>query len=444
MTIIAECLTIGALVFVTLCVEPGFALSALCALVILGGVSLFFMRRMYDRWAQEMHRCTTNQIATIQSSLQGFKDIKLAGKEDFFLSRYLRVRRQMSGSLVRLEFCRGWPPIGMETVFLGSIMLALIWLLLGGVSAQQFIPSVILFTYAGIRIIPAFNRVVVRYLSLRSALPALTEFQMAMDDSPESVSESLQAVLPEQIEKIELQGLEFTYPGQRAARVHSLDLTIDVGTSIAIVGTTGSGKTTLLHLIIGLLAPEKGTIRCDRIDIQSAMRSWQRKIGYVAQDSFMLPTTIQSNVTLGDADDTVDLARLNAACQAAQLNSWVESLPDGLQTKIGEYGLSISGGQRQRIAIARALYQAPQILALDEATSALDSDTEQALLRAIMGNSNLTVLMVSHRMLATLCCERVVYMEKGEIADVRTIDAGQSVICEADGTIRNRVNCNTR
>ena len=174
--------------------------------------------------------------------------------------------------------------------------------------------------------------------------------------------------------------MSYTYVGEREPVLLGVDLTIARGESVGIVGSSGAGKSTLVDVLLGLLAPSAGRITVDGRDIRTALRSWQRHIGYVPQEPFLLDDTLRRNVAFGIADAEIDDRRVDSALRLAQLADFVATLPDRLDTLLGERGTRLSGGQRQRVAIARALYHEPEVLVFDEATSALDSPTERELI----------------------------------------------------------------
>ena len=193
-------------------------------------------------------------------------------------------------------------------------------------------------------------------------------------------------------------------------------LTIKKGQSVALIGSSGAGKTTLADIIMGLLKPQTGTVYMDGIDIFTIPRQWARIIGYVPQAVFLIDDTVRSNVAFGLKKNEIDDEKVWEALRQAQLKEFVEELPYGLDTIVGERGVKFSGGQRQRIAIARALYENPDILVLDEATSALDSETETAVMESIDAlQGSKTLIIVAHRLTTIRNCD-VIYEIKDGVA----------------------------
>ncbi|MCI8409686.1 MAG: ATP-binding cassette domain-containing protein, partial [Lachnospiraceae bacterium] len=186
--------------------------------------------------------------------------------------------------------------------------------------------------------------------------------------------------------------------------------------SIAIIGASGAGKTTIVDIILGLLYPQKGKITIDGIDIQEDYYGWLNKIGYIPQTIFMLDDTVKNNIAFGLQSEDIDEVRVWKALEDAQLSEHIRSLPEGINTEIGEKGVRFSGGQRQRLGIARALYHNPEILIFDEATSALDNDTEAAIMESINRfQGEKTMIIIAHRLETIKNCDLVYRVEKGKI-----------------------------
>lgn len=216
---------------------------------------------------------------------------------------------------------------------------------------------------------------------------------------------------------IRLEGVSLTYPERQRPALTGIDLEIPAGSCIALVGSSGGGKSSLVDLLVGLLSPAEGRILVDGLDLERIdLDSWQRKLGVVSQDVLLLNDTIRANIafTLPEADDG-DIRRVAAAADAA---SFIEALPDGYDTLIGERGLRLSGGQRQRLSLARALLKEPELLILDEATSALDSPSEARILAAVdCFARGRTMLMVAHRLSSVLHADQIVVLEAGRIVE---------------------------
>ena len=216
--------------------------------------------------------------------------------------------------------------------------------------------------------------------------------------------------------EITLQDITYKYPNSEALIFDHADMTIPIGSAVGIVGTSGSGKTTIVDVMLGLLNLQTGSILADGVDVQTNYEGWLKNIGYIPQTIFMIDSTIRKNVAFGIADEDIDDNRVWEVLKEAQLDEFVHTLPDGLDTGIGERGIRISGGQRQRIGIARALYEDPEVLVLDEATSALDNDTEAAIMESINRlHGKKTLVIIAHRLQTIEKCDMVFRVENGQI-----------------------------
>ena len=197
---------------------------------------------------------------------------------------------------------------------------------------------------------------------------------------------------------------------------------IERGEFCVIVGASGAGKTTVVDILLGLLEVRSGDVLADGVNVKENYRGWLKNIGYIPQMIFMLDDTIRKNVAFGIPEEEIDEKRLWEVLKEAQLDAFIKSLPEGLDTSIGERGIRLSGGQRQRIGIARALYHDPEVLILDEATSALDNDTEAAIMDSINSlHGKKTLIIIAHRLQTIEKCDIVYRVEEGKIQKEREV-----------------------
>jgi ATP-binding cassette subfamily C protein len=217
--------------------------------------------------------------------------------------------------------------------------------------------------------------------------------------------------------------VSFSYEAGATPAIRHVYLRLNAGESLGIVGTTGSGKSTLIALLLGLLQPTSGRILIDGGPLIGFERAWQRLIGYVPQDPYLLDDTLRRNVAFGVADAAIDDQRVARACTLAQLDDFIRQLPQGMDTMLGEDGARLSGGQRQRVAIARALYNDPAILVFDEATAALDNQTEREVTKAIATlHGSRTLMVIAHRLSTVQGCDRLIFLQDGRVAAAGTYD----------------------
>ena len=419
-----ESLVVLAITAVLFATAPGLTLAVAVGIGGTGGMLLGFTRARSMRWGAQIHRLERDVLQGVQQTLGAAKEIRMLGREGFFLAEFVQRQNALVGVRRRGDLVGALPRLLVETVFvLSALGLVLLATLLGH-TGHELVPLLGLYAYAGFRLVPSANRWMMSVNEVRlggasvNALAADLERLAAIELPLES------AVAPLPFEhSLELDHVEFTYEGADRAALRDVCLAIRRGESIGVVGPTGSGKTTLVDVLTGLLAPTSGRLLVDGRPLPAAPRAWQRAIGYVPQSVVLVDDSLRRNVALGVPEREIDEARLAAAIERAQLGEFVSGLPDGLETTVGENGVRLSGGQRQRVGIARALYHSPSLLVFDEATSALDNHTEAALLGAIEGlRGTRTLILVAHRLSSVRPCDRLVLLDDGRVVAVGRYD----------------------
>ncbi|MBE9069077.1 ATP-binding cassette domain-containing protein, partial [Leptolyngbya cf. ectocarpi LEGE 11479] len=302
----------------------------------------------------------------------------------------------------------------------------------GGI--QELTAVLGVFAVAGMRIIPSSSMFLQSLASLRNGTHTLDvlyhdlreiETYIAQNDQKMSlIQKSSEVKANDKAENhslsfnssIQLNQVTYNYPEVETPALNNLSLNLKKGQSIAFIGKSGAGKTTLVDLILGLLVPNGGDVRVDDVSIYKDIRAWQNLVGYIPQTIFLMDDTIERNIAFGVPDDLIDHTKLQKAIEAAQLGEFINSLPENINTVVGERGVRLSGGQRQRIGIARALYHEREILVLDEATSALDNETEQLVSESISALAGTkTLIIIAHRLSTIEKCDYVYMLQSGEI-----------------------------
>jgi len=271
------------------------------------------------------------------------------------------------------------------------------------------------YLYVGFRLMPGLNRIINQLNLFKSAIPSI---ERVHQEYTTVAAKENYINIPDFVFKksICLQNISFSYLNIEKNVIKNVSLEINKGECIGIVGETGSGKSTLVDVILGLLKPHEGSVLIDE-KYQVNSYQWHKKIGYVPQSVYLIDDTIEANIAFGDKE--VDELKLNIAIDAAQLRKFIDALPNGYKTIVGERGIRLSGGERQRISIARALYRNPEVLVFDEATSALDNETESRLMETINAvRQNHTVIMIAHRLTTLRDCDRIIVMENGFIKQI--------------------------
>lgn len=415
--LITEILVLLGIFALLLAVEPLGALLVVSILGLAGWGFNQFTRSYVLRWGKDLQHHDGLRIQHLQQGLGGAKDVKLLGRESDFLDQYwlhnissanIGLRQDTLGALPRL-----WLEL-LAVTGLVSLVLVMIW---QGKPLDTLLPTLGLFAAAAFRVMPSGNRVINAIQSLHYSLPVIDTLHGELRLFNATKSPPQGQHLPFN-NALSLERVCFQYHSAESQALCGISLKILRGTSVGFIGGSGAGKSTLVDIILGLLTPQSGTIKIDGIDIQTNLRGWQDQIGYVSQSIFLTDDTLRRNVAFGLPDDQIDEAAVWRAILAAQLEQFVNELPQGIDTLVGERGIRLSGGQRQRIGIARALYHDPQVLVLDEATSSLDNATEYGVMEAVRAlQGDKTILIVAHRLSTVEHCDRLFRLERGKLVE---------------------------
>lgn len=420
MSILTEGLVLLGIASLLLVVEP---LGAMLVVLVLGGAVWGFhriTRARITRWGQARQYHDGLRIQHLQQGLGGAKDVKLLGREGDFLAQY-RVHNTQSARVGQFQATlQQIPRLWLEFLVMAGMAALVITMLAQGRDMASIMPTLGLFAVAAFRLMPSVNRVLGAVQSLRYSLSVINtlheELKLAV---PEPAAQNINGTAFQH--EISLADISYTYPGAPTPALNGLSLTIQKGESVGFIGPSGSGKSTLVDVILGLLPPGAGQVAVDGQDIQQNLRAWQDQIGYVPQSIYLTDDTLRRNVAFGIPGEQIDAAAVQRAIKDAQLEEFVTSLPDGIETIVGERGIRLSGGQRQRIGIARALYHNPAVLVLDEATSALDTTTERGVMQAVRAlQGSKTILIVAHRLSTVEHCDRLYRLEQGRVVEEGT------------------------
>jgi ATP-binding cassette subfamily C protein len=417
LTLTMETLTVSAILILLVFAEPAISFVAF---VLLGGATFLFVRLVRGRLIYYGQEIQFHRAKMMQAVVEGIGCLKIArvlGRERHFFEAFAAHADRFGAANRFRQVMLDLPRLYLETAGMFGLVVVAAILLAEKRSAQTIIPILSLLAVAVVRMIPSFNRINagltgLRYgrFSLDAVFADLTELTPEVEHENGSTER-----LPFR-EAIHVQNVEFTYPGAALPSLRGVQLTIPRGTAVGIVGPTGSGKTTLVDVILGLLKPDAGKILIDDQDLSRHTRAWQRQVGYVPQDIYLMDDTIRRNVAFGIRDADIDDAAVNRAIEAAQLSSFIDSLPQGLETVVGERGVRLSGGQRQRIGIARALYTDPEVLVFDEATSSLDTETERYVMQAVEQlRGTRTIILIAHRMSTVRGCDQLFFLSGGRV-----------------------------
>lgn len=402
-------------------VEP---VGTLAVLLVFGLSTFMFQRttrRRIDNWGYQVDYHETKILQHLQEGFGGAKDVKVLGRENEFLSQHekhlgesIRINRIYN---VILTLPRSF----MEIITIIGLCLLVVSMVVRGRELADIVPILGLFAAAAFRVMPSINRLLMATQTLifnRSIIASV--YKDFLLDSPDSLSLKSESKFATQLELI---NVSFKYPTAATASLQNVSLVVKRGEAVGFVGPSGAGKSTLVDVILGLFAPTTGVVKVDGQDVQQNLRNWQNQIGYVPQAIYLTDDTLRRNVAFGLNDENIDDNLVSNAIRLAQLEEFVATLPEKLETVVGERGVRLSGGQRQRIGIARALYHNPSVLVLDEATSSLDTPTEHGVMQAVQAlQGSKTVLIVAHRLSTVEYCDRLYKIENARITEEGTFD----------------------
>jgi len=410
--------SLGLMVFLLLA-APLVTLGTASTLAVFVAATLVITKRGSRRWGKESEQRGRQALKDAQESLGGIREIKILGREDAFGQSFATTQETLARARRRHGWLTAVPRIAIETIFVSSVVLVVALATVGGRSGRDVVPLLGLFAYAGFRLIPSANRLLLHVDSLRSAgaaIDRLTSHRAEFLRDLARVEPETDRGAIEFQDALTLERVSFRYGDATPFVLSEISATIRRGQSIGVVGPTGAGKSTLIDLIFGLLEPSVGRIAVDGVDIRGARRAWQRRIGYVPQTAFLFADSLRKNIALGIPAEAIDEGRVREALMLVQLAEFVDGLPAGLDTPIGERGIRLSGGQRQRVAIARALYHDPELLVLDEATAALDNQTERELTEAIERlRGRKTLIVIAHRLSTVQRCDALMFLSQGRL-----------------------------
>lgn len=423
---VTEIVVAGFLCIVLVVVSPVMSLFIFCIFL---GMTLMITKVLKPRLNAIGHKNQQIQSRIAKwriQSIYGLKDVKVLHREEFFVRNYYESGAIGADVARNYAVFNNLPRLLIETIFMASMLLFIMLYMLRGGNITVLIPQLSAFAVAGIRVMPGTNRINTYLSEIAYSQPCLdylyenltANMKMDVNGSVTGLARGggaqTQEVRTHLQDKIVLDHITYAYPNTEKNIFTDAHMEVKKGQSVGIMGPSGAGKSTVVDILLGLLRVQAGTITCDGANIFDNYADWLSKIGYIPQSIYLIDESIRDNIAFGIDGDKIDDRRIWEVLEEAQLKEFVEELPEGLDTTIGDRGVRISGGQRQRLGIARALYHNPEILVFDEATSALDNDTEKAVMDAINNfHGRKTMVIIAHRLNTIAKCD-VIYKVDGE------------------------------
>ena len=409
-------------IFSLLALTNGIALSLL---VIILGVLVFGYDRVFrsriKEYGRQSHHYATRLVQGVNEGIEGFKEIRILGREKYFYDLIKHNAERWTQNQGKTNIISSSPRYFLEFVLITFIVMLVITAYLFGNNLKALVPTIGFIGMAALRLLPVIHGLSNSLVHLRHnrfAVGWLYTDLIKLKESPKPVLKSSTKSTNGEFHELVLDGIQYFYPESKMPALDQISLRIQEGETVGFIGPSGAGKTTLVDLILGLLKPSKGSLLYNGEELKGSLSGWQSQIAYLPQQVFLIDNTLRNNVALGINDNEIDDQLVHESLNNASLQEFVDTLPQGFETKLGERGVRLSGGQRQRVAIARAFYHGRNVLVMDEATSALDHETESEIVEEIKRlKGKKTIIVIAHRLTTVQHCDRIYYLEKGKIVN---------------------------
>ena len=422
---LASEVVVSSLIFMVLLLnDPGMTLFIIA---VFGLLTLFIVKVFKPRLNRIGARNQAIQSRIAKWRIQatyGLKDVKVLNREEFYVRNYYETGKVGAEVARNYAVLNNMPRLLIETVFIVSVLGFLVVYINGGGDITAMVTTISAFAIAAVRVLPSVNRINTYITEIAYTQPSLDFVYDNLQEGMKTDAMLAERKAYSQVEKlkldhqIELDHISFHYPDSDKNIFEDAHMIVPKGKSVGIIGTSGAGKSTIVDILLGLLHAQTGMITCDGVDIFKNYESWLAQIGYIPQSIYLIDESIRDNIAFGIDADKIDEKRIWEVLEEAQLKEFVEELPEGLDTTIGDRGVRLSGGQRQRIGIARALYNDPEILVFDEATSALDNDTEAAVMEAVNSfHGRKTMIIIAHRLNTIEKCDMIYKVENMKLVE---------------------------
>ena len=419
---LAEATSTFCIILVLVYSEPAIFVLMLAFLAVPAYLFQRSVRSYLRRISSRMRELGVAAMTSLREVFGAIKEVKVTGSEGYTTRTHSRLNDERNRLDANYGVVQELPKIILENAFLGGMVFVIAIYVVLNDSVSGSLAYLGVLAIAGFRAVPVINKGLTIINSAGFCAASVSEIRDQLNNRA-PVEKTASSALFAPLTRFALQSVSFRYVADQPVVLDGIDMQVDGGEMIGIVGASGSGKTTIVDILLGLLVPQSGQVIANGVHIHNDLHQWRQQIAYVPQSIFLVDRDIRHNVAFAIAGEAIDDERVNEALAAAQLTEVVASMPDGIRTLIGEGGVRLSGGQRQRIGIARALYRQPQLLVLDEATSALDKATEARFMTTVETmHHQCTMIIIAHRMTTIAHCDRVFQLQNGGLQQVNIAD----------------------
>ncbi len=419
----AEAMTIAFICIYIMLADMVMALCVVGLAVICLALVVLVCQKQVKKCGEVYYKYSGLINQSLIQTFQSIKEILVMHREDYFIGSYKKKYQKQQKGFIGQTVAAESPTYIIESICVAGLIVAVCIKAITAEDASLLVPQLAAFAVAAFRILPSLGRISNYFNQFMFCIPAINDTYQnfkevrGQEDTAEEQRECTGKIEHANlIDQLSIENITWKYPTVAGNVLEGVSIDIKKGQAVAFVGKSGAGKTTLADVVLGLLKPQNGCIKIDGMDIEDISGERSSLIGFVPQNANLLDDTVRRNVAFGIEDEEIDDELVWQALEQAQMKDIIEEMPEGLNTEIGERGIRFSGGQRQRFAIARALYNNPDILILDEATSALDTETETAVMKAIETlQGHKTLIIIAHRLTTIKNCD-VIYEIKNRKA----------------------------